>query len=439
MAAEDMLFSRLRDSARSLWCNASFRRFWLANFVSNLGTSAYVMALSWLTVKAYGSAGIAAISLAYGLPQFLFEILGGAAADRICRRRLFQLTETAFLLAALLLWLASMRGSVPLWFLVVVTACNGVISAFDSPARSALISEMVPAHQLVDAAQIYSISANITNIFGPALGALLLSVGTSEHSHEEMAFLFNVLSFLPLLALIPFMVSGRSVSVNPQRRTASFWHSVAEGLHFVRGRSDLRALLQMLAVVMVLGMPFQGLLPIFVHGHHGMGASQGHGYYAALLSAVGFGGLVGSLLGLVVGLDRRPGLPLLSAAAGLAVSILMLTASDVIHWASLAAFFAGTCGVLVMNLDMALLQGFSPAPLQGRVAAIASLGKGMQSFSTAAASGLMHILAARFIGFSTGYGPVQIAMAAVLLMLVLLLWRPLQRIGLAPLSGSGPT
>jgi MFS family permease len=155
--------------------------------------------------------------------------------------------------------------------LASVNACNGAISAFDSFARTALISEMVPPLQWMEAQQLYSASSNITNIFGPALGGVLLSVGTSDRSHEEVAVFFNVISFLPLLAMIPFLPTVRSVTHVARSKGESFLRSVAEGLRFVRGQWSLRALLQLLAVVMLLGMPFQTLLPIFVHGRHTMG------------------------------------------------------------------------------------------------------------------------------------------------------------------------
>jgi hypothetical protein len=216
----------------------------------------------------------------------------------------------------------------------------------------------------------------------------------------------------------------------------SFLRSVAEGVQFVRGKWALRALLQLLAVVMLLGMPFQTLLPIFVHGHHTMGGSHSHGIYAALLSAVGLGGFVGSLFGMASGEGSRPGLPLLSAAAGLGVSILLLVSSDVIHWASLAAFFAGGCAVLAVNLDMALVEGLTPVELQGRVSAIASLGKGLQSFSAAAASGLMHWLSIRNSAISSGYAPVQIAMALALIVAVIVLRKPLMRLTFSPTNGA---
>jgi hypothetical protein len=422
------VIGRLLSSARSLWHLRDFRRFWVANLVSNLGTSAFVMAMSWLTVKSYGASGIAALALGYGVPQFLLQVVGGAAADRINRRRLFQLTETGFLLVALTLWLASMQGSVPLWLLVAVNACNGAISAFDSAARTALISEMVPQPVLMEAQQLYSASSNITNIFGPAIGGVLLSIGTSDRSHEEVAFFFNVISFVPLLALIPWMPSVHSATHAARAQGESFLRSVAQGMHFVRGAWNLRALLQLLAVVMLLGMPFQTLLPIFVHGHHAMGGDQSHGIYAALLSAIALGGFVGALLGMASGSGRQPGWPLLASAAGLGLSIVLLAASDVIHWASLAAFFAGACGVLAVNLDTALVEGLTPVALQGRVSAIASLSKGLQSFSAAAASGLMHWIAVQRGVPGSGYVPVQVAMGLALILVVVLLRGPLLRL-----------
>ncbi len=434
--SQESSIGRLLSSARSLWQLRVFRRFWVANLVSNLGTSAFVMALSWLTVKTYGASGIAALALGYGVPQFLLNVVGGAAADRISRRRLFQLTETGFLLVALTLWLVSIGGTVPLWLLVAVNACNGAISAFDSPARTALISEMVPQHQWMEAQQLYSASSNITNIFGPALGGVLLSIGTSNRSHEEVAFFFNVLSFLPLLILIPFLPSPRAATHAARSKGESFLRSVAEGLQFVRGQWSLRSLLQLLAVVMLLGMPFQTLLPIFVHGHPSMGGGQSHGYYAALLSAVALGGFVGALLGMASSGGRRPGGSLLAAAVGLGLSIVLLASSAVIHWASLAAFFAGACGVLAVNLDTALVEGFTPVALQGRVSAIASLSKGLQSFSAAAASGLMHGVALLTGVPGSGYWPVQVSMGVALILVVFLLRGPLLALEARPASAS---
>ena len=413
-----------------LWANRPYRRFWLANVLSNLGTSAFVMAMTWLTVSHYGAHGIALLTLGYAIPQFLLQVFGGAATDRIPHRRLFLCTETGMTLGAVVLWLASTRGDVPLGLLVAVNALNGVISAFDTPARTTLITEMVPSTQLVNAQQFYSVAANLTNVLGPALGGILLSLGHTDQSHEEYAFLFNVLSFIPLLCCIPWLPPGhrpRATTASVQRPRLQMLHSISDGFAYVAQQRRLRILMLLLAMVMLLGMPFQTLLPMFVHDHPSL--QGGHQLYAALLSAIGFGGLIGSLWGMSVsaGRQRRPGLTLAVAAFGLALAIVLLVASRVVHWTSLAAFLAGGCSVLSINLSTALAMGLTPLDVQGRVSAIASMGKGLQSFAAAAASEAIHLLNAK-LPASVSYQLVQSALAVALMVAVVWLWRPLSRI-----------
>jgi hypothetical protein len=254
---------------------------------------------------------------------------------------------------------------------------------------------------------------------------VLLSIGSSDRSHEELAFLFNVLSFLPLLACIPWL--PRTPAPGGTANRPALWRSIREGLSYVRRQRPLRLLLQLLALVMLLGLPFQTLLPIFVHDHASMGSN--HTTYAALLSAVGLGGVVGSLLGMASGQTRRLGLTLGAAAAGLGVAVLLLAGSQVIHWASLSAFLAGACGVFSLNLNNALMEGLTPMELQGRVIAIANLGKGLQAFSAAGASEAIHLLG-RAMTSSNAYLLVQSGLAVALVVGVLLLWPALA--GLEP-------
>ena len=425
-----------QHAAERLWGNRPYRTFWLANVLSNLGTSAYVMALNWLTVMHYGAHGIALLALGYAIPQFVLEVLGGAVTDRVPHRQLFLRTETSLMLAALVLWLASVRGDVPLWLLVMTSGFNGVISAFDTPARTTLISDMVASDDLMNAQQFYSVAANLTNVFGPVLGGILLSLGKTDQSHEEYAFLFNVLSFIPLLCCIPLLPPGRrqpSAKPAASRQSGHMLGSIAEGFRYVVHHRQLRLLLMLLAAVMLLGMPFQTLLPIFVHDHPAM--HGGHQLYAALLSAVGFGGLVGSLLGMTAGQGNRIGLTLAAAAGGFAVAILLLASSAVTHWASLAAFLAGGCSVLSLNLNNAVTMRLTPLALQGRVSAMASMGKGLQSFAAAAASEAIHLIHPGGTNLSA-YQSVQAVLAVALLVAVLFLWRPLSGVDEPPASAA---
>jgi MFS family permease len=199
------------------------------------------MALSWLTVKQYGAFGIASLALGYGIPQFCLQLIGGSVADRLARRRLYAVTEVSLLAMAGILLMASVLGPVPLWLLVGVNAVNGAISSFDTPARTALITEMVPPDQLVNAMQAYSISSSITNVFGPALGGILLSLGKDGQSHEEFAFLFNVFSFIPLLVCIPSLPLTR-LAIKCKTNTVGILQSALEGIKFVRKEQNVRVL-----------------------------------------------------------------------------------------------------------------------------------------------------------------------------------------------------
>ena len=405
-----------------------FRAFWLANLISNLGTSAYVLAINWLTVKQHGAAGIASLALAYGLPQMLFQLIGGTTSDRIERRRLYAFTQLGMLVMALLILMASLQGLVPLWLLALVSAGNGFLSAFDTPTRTALVTDLVEPHQVSTAQQLYSLTTSLTNIFGPALGGVLLSLGPSARSHEEVAFAFNVLSFIPLLIAIPWLPRGLQRSAPKE----SFRASLRAGLHSVRQRFSLRTLLLLLGLVMVLGMPFQGLLPVFVQRH--LSAETGHGFYAALMSAVGLGSFVGSLLGMGL-LERwRAGLLLAAAGIGLSISVLILCGSNVVHWASLSVFFAGVFSTLAISVDNALIQASTERDMQGRINAIANLTKGLQSLSLAAAGYTIHLLASTH-RFGSGYQPVQVGLAIGLLAGVMALWPRLRRLELRQADG----
>lgn len=403
-----------------------FRRFWLANLLSNLGNSAFVLAITWLTVKQHGAAGIATLALAYGLPQMLLQLVGGTLSDRLSRRWLFGLTQLGMALVAVLILAASLRGLVPLWLLAAASGANGVLSAFDTPARTALVSDLVEPRQVSLAQQLYSFTASVTAIFGPALGGVLLSIGPTTRSHEEVAFAFDVLSFVPLLSCIPWLpAAARGATAESGPALESFRASLRAGLGTVRRSSSLRTLLLLLSLVMVLGMPFQGLLPVFVQRH--LSADSGHGFYAALMSAVGLGNFAGSLLGMGLLERLRAGRLLAAASAGLAVSVLILSVSNVVHWASLSVFLAGACSTLVVSVDNALLQAGTERAMQGRINAMANLTKGLQSLSLAAAGYTIHLLATTH-RFGSGYQLVQVALGLGLLSGVAWLWPWLQRL-----------
>ena len=117
---------------------------------------------------------------------------------------------------------------------------------------------------------------------------------------------------------------------------------------------------------------------------------------------------------------------LAAASAGLGLAVLTLSASNVVHWASLSAFLAGAFGTLAISVDNALLQAGTEREMQGRINAIANLSKGLQSLSLAAAGYTIHLLASSH-HFGSGYQLVQVCLALGLLAGVIALWPRLRR------------
>ena len=413
---------------QDLWNLKMLRAFWLASMFSNLGTSTFLMAMSWLTVRLYGSHGIALLSLGYGLPQLLLPLVGGAVTDRLPRRKLYGLTESFLALIAALLWLASIRGNVPLWLLVAVSVGNGVISAFDVPARSALISEIVPRKDLVSAQEVFGISAQVAGILGPALGGLLLSLAEPGRSNESPAFLLNWCSYIPVLICLPYLskVGDLVPSQSGQLRMQDMVRAVRQGLVYVGSNRSLVVLMQFLAIVMLLGGPFQSLLPIYVHDSSILAAD--HRAYAVLLSVVGLGGLVGSLLGVASAEQRYRFKALAISGLGFGLALLLLTPSRSLDWAAFSAFLAGGSSIFAINLDSSLQLGLTLPQMQGRVCSILSLGKGLQSVTAAVASEAIGQLSNTPFK-SDAYSLVQGGLAVAVIVFALGMWRPLSRLG----------
>jgi MFS family permease len=409
---------------KRLWRVKILRLFWLAITFSNLGKSAFLMAISWLTVRLYGAHGIALLSLVYGFPQLLFPLFGGVATDRLARRRLYGLTESLLLLIAALLWLSSISGNLPLWLLLGVSLGNGVISAFDVPARSALISEMVLQEDLVSAQQVFNISAQVAGVFGPALGGVLLSIGAHGHSNEGLAFLFYCFSYIPVLLCLPFLPKAVPAGPSqPQRlHMQDVVRGVRQGFVYVGSSRSLVVLMQLLAAVMLLGGPFQSLLPIYVHDSPTLAAD--HRAYAVLLSAVALGGFVGALLGVPSAERRYRYQAVAHASLGLGCALLLLTSSQGIHGAVLSAFLAGGFSIFAINLDTSLLLGLTPAQIQGRVSSIASLGKGLHAVTAAAASEAIGQLSHSPLK-NHAYSLIQGGLAVALIIFTMRVWRSL--------------
>jgi len=234
------------------------------------------------------------------------------------------------------------------------------VNAFDIPARQAFIVEMVGQQDLVNAIALNSAMVNGARILGPAVaGVMVAAIG------EGWCFFANGVSYIAVIVGLLLM------TVTPRLRAnhPSGLRSLVEGFQWVARTAPIRALLLLLGLVSLTGMPYMVLMPIFADRILHSGA-RGLGL---LMGAAGVGALAGTML-----LAARHGVQglgrwVMFAAMGFGTSLIFFSMS---HWFWLSILLvmpAGFSMILQMASSNTLIQTMVPDELRGRVMAVYSM------------------------------------------------------------------
>ncbi|MDX6544944.1 MAG: hypothetical protein QOG02_718, partial [Gaiellales bacterium] len=173
--------------------NRDFRLLWAGMTVSLLGDGLYVVAIAWQAYQISNSPYALAITgVAWTLPSVLVLPFSGALSDRLGRRPLMIVADLLRAAAAGGIALLAALGTIEIWHLIVLSALFGVGEALIGPSFTALVPEIVPERDLVQANSIDQAMRPLAKQFpGPALGGLLVaSAGTGT------AFALDAVSFL---------------------------------------------------------------------------------------------------------------------------------------------------------------------------------------------------------------------------------------------------
>src|SRR5580658_4704512 len=195
-----------------------FRRFFAGQVVSASGTFLQQTAIGWLVLQLTGSATTLGLVLAAGgLPSLLLGPWGGSIADRVDLRKLLMVTQTIFGVLAGLLWVLAAEGSAGVGLIVVINVIGGFVQIVDSPARQALVGQLVEPGDLASAVSLNGVVMNSARVVGPALaGVLIVTVGTTP------CFAVNAVSYLAvvlaLLVIRPLSTGGLSTAGQAGKR-----------------------------------------------------------------------------------------------------------------------------------------------------------------------------------------------------------------------------
>lgn len=339
-----------------------FAWFMVAEFASMAGSWMHTQGQQLVVEQqARGSWEQAAVSAATMVVIPLFSPLGGTLADRWDKRRILGvMIATQAALAVLIGWLVQ-TGQIRLWHLLVVAMLIGLTAAFEMPAYSALLPELVPRGQLSAAVAIDRSVFHTARIIGPAIAGI--AVGTWG---AATAFYANALSYLGPLIVLCFVAPRPTGTVEEEKQRQT---GFAEGWRHVRTDRPTFQMVSIMAANSFFCSPFVIVLLTWYAQRTLQFSPAQTGW---LMSISGIGALCSSMGILAVSAQRRPFM--LRTGASLSVLAMLGLASAHDFWAAAVSIAVLTMGLnFLFGIGNQLIQERAPDPIRGRVLSVASM------------------------------------------------------------------
>jgi MFS family permease len=343
---------------RTLLRHRNFRLFWLGQTLSLIGTWMQTMAQGWLALEISNSAFIVGlVAAAQSFPVLVLSLPAGHIVDRSDKLKLVKVAQTFLGIEAATLWWVTYSKHVSIAWLLALATANGVISAFEIPARQSLVIELVGRDDLPGAIALNSSGFNLARVVGPSIGAIVIA-------QLGIAWCFGVNAISYGAVLVGLFMIQLPAWMPPEHSVAPL-DGMREGIRYMRGTPSIAALMKLVTVYSVLGVPYLTLMPVVARDQLQLDA----GGYGALLACVGIGGVAGALSLAALG-DRVSRSRLLSAAAyafsGLLVAFAMVRQAGAAYPILLAIGF-----MMIVNNATAnsMLQHLVPNELRGRLMA----------------------------------------------------------------------
>jgi MFS family permease len=336
----------------------NFRLFLIGQTLSLIGTWMQTMATGWLALELSNSAFLVGlVATASAIPVLFFTMPAGTIVDRSDKLRLVRLAQAAFLVDATLLWWLTYTHRITIVLLLALAFLSGLIASLEIPARQSLFIDLVGRDDLPDAIALNSSGFNLARVVGPGLAAVTIArLGIS------WCFFLNAVSFVTVLIGL-FMI--RLPKWEKQPSLVSPWEGVMQALRYMRDTPNVRALMLMITVYSILGVPALVLMPVVAREMFGLGASG----YGLLLSCLGIGGLAGALALASVG--YRYSRVKLLIVASMVWPALLIAFSFCRNPSIGYVLLLGIGCTMILNgaISNGLLQGIVPDGLRGRMMA----------------------------------------------------------------------
>jgi len=338
-----------------------FRLLWTGQLISITGSQMRMVAVDWQVYEIATKQGLnPALALGFiGLlrliPMILTALFAGVAADRFERRKVIMVTSFVALFASIILALAGSLETPNLMIVYAMVVVTAIASAFEMPARQALIPALVPAPMLSQAMSAGIISWQLATVLGPSMAGILISV-----YGVVPLYWIDAASYLAVVAAAVMM---RPVIVDSNRPPV-LMKDAFEGLKFVFKHRIMSSTMLLDFFATFFGAATT-LMPIFANEILGVGA-QGYGLMRA---APSFGAVLAAVL-LSSRRITKQGPVLLISVAIFGVSMAVFGASSWFPLTLIALALSGAADTISMIIRGTLRQLLTPDDLRGRMTAV---------------------------------------------------------------------
>lgn len=377
------------DHALELLSAGPFRRYIIGSLISDTGTWMQVMAQAWvmstLTNKAIY---LGLVNLCAGIPTLLLTMHGGAAADRFDKRKILVATQVWQIGLALALGWLVLTHRVQIWHVMGMATLLGICIAFEMPAISAFVPELVKKDQIAAAIAMDRSVFHGARLIGPSVAGWLVSSWGAAY-----AFFANATSFIALMVAIITIPARKAGTKEEEEQRRG---SMLDGFRYIKSDRIMLLMMGLIAATTICVFPvISVMLPLYVRNILHLGPDR----MGLLMAVSGTGSLAGSLGFLTVARVHRFRL-MTGNAIAVAVALFCMACSGSF------LITATAMGLLAIGLSMnfalanTIVQELAPPPLRGRISAVF----GLSFFGLMPVAGLIVPGLSDLIGMRTALG-----------------------------------
>ncbi|MHB8104235.1 MAG: MFS transporter [Dehalococcoidales bacterium] len=370
--------------------NPAYRIYFFAIIAHFAAMSMQIVSSPLLIFRLTNSTALLGMmSLVSAGPMIAISVFGGAFADRLKKKKIlmFGLLGSAVMSLVIALTLATgilNKENPDSWSILFITsAIQGVIMGMMMPALQAIIPEIINRDQLMNAIALNSTGMNFLSLIAPPIAGFVIGDSNFQAVYFIMAGLYVcagiIASFIP--ARVKLIPSSKNILADIQK-----------GFGYIRKDALILQILAFTLIIVVLSMPYQQFIPVYVDDILHAGAAG-----SGILNGVcGGGALVGSLV-LMVFPGKKRGLMLLGSGILCGVALTVFSFSAYFAVSLIFIFFIGLAQAFRNTIGSTVLQTYTQDVYMGRVMSLLNVQWGLMSLGTFFVGMLAEVVAVQWI------------------------------------------